>query len=101
MLEYGTDVVGGVRPGKGGEEVMGKAVYNTVEEAINVLETHSNASVRENIVSTIYVPPFAAKAAIMEAIAETGFEGYVGQEFIPTWDDPIEALSHGVQVCDV
>jgi hydroxypyruvate isomerase len=39
--------------------------------------------------------------AIMEAIAETGFEGYVGQEFIPTWDDPIEALSHGVQVCDV
>jgi len=39
--------------------------------------------------------------AIMEAIAETGYEGYVGQEFIPTWDDPLEALSHGVNVCDI
>jgi hydroxypyruvate isomerase len=39
--------------------------------------------------------------AIMDAIVETGFEGYVGQEFIPTWEDPIEALNHGVQVCDV
>lgn len=39
--------------------------------------------------------------AIMEAILETGYEGFVGQEFIPTWDDPIEALRHGVEVCDV
>jgi hydroxypyruvate isomerase len=39
--------------------------------------------------------------AIMEAIAETGFEGYVGQEFIPTWDDPLEALADGVSRCDV
>lgn len=39
--------------------------------------------------------------AIMEAIVETGYEGYVGQEFIPTWEDPLEALSHGVNVCDV
>ncbi len=39
--------------------------------------------------------------AIMKAIVETGFEGYVGQEFIPTWDDPIEALSQGVNICDV
>lgn len=39
--------------------------------------------------------------AIMEAIVETGFEGYVGQEFIPTWDDPMEALGQGVNICDV
>lgn len=39
--------------------------------------------------------------AIMRAIHETGFDGYVGQEFIPTWDDPMEALAHGVQVCDI
>lgn len=39
--------------------------------------------------------------AIMEAIIETGYEGFVGQEFIPTWDDPIKALEHGVNVCDV
>ncbi len=39
--------------------------------------------------------------AIMEAIVETGYDGYVGQEFVPTWDDPIEALRHGVEVCDV
>ncbi|MEX2602496.1 MAG: TIM barrel protein [Balneolaceae bacterium] len=39
--------------------------------------------------------------AIMEAIVETGYEGFVGQEFVPTWDDPLAALEHGVQVCDV
>lgn len=39
--------------------------------------------------------------AIMEAIVETGYEGFVGQEFVPTWDDPLEALAHGVNVCDV
>jgi len=39
--------------------------------------------------------------AIMEAIVETGYEGYVGQEFIPTWDEPFKALRHGVETCDV
>ncbi|MEX2641392.1 MAG: TIM barrel protein [Balneolales bacterium] len=39
--------------------------------------------------------------AIMEAIVETGFTGFVGQEFVPTWDDPLKALDHGVRVCDV
>jgi len=39
--------------------------------------------------------------AIMRAIADTGYQGYVGQEFIPTWDDPLQALEHGVSVCDV
>ncbi|RST75475.1 succinate--CoA ligase subunit alpha [Siminovitchia acidinfaciens] len=59
MLEYGTKIVGGVTPGKGGQEVAGVPVFNTVEEAVK--ETGANASV-------IYVPaPFAADA-IMEAV---------------------------------
>lgn len=58
MLEYGTQIVGGVTPGKGGTEVEGVPVYNTVSEAVE--KTGANASV-------IYVPaPFAADA-IMEA----------------------------------
>ncbi|MEK5098100.1 MULTISPECIES: succinate--CoA ligase subunit alpha [Bacillus] len=59
MLEYGTKIVGGVTPGKGGTEVEGVPVFNTVEDAVN--ETGATASV-------IYVPaPFAADA-IMEAV---------------------------------
>ncbi|MBM7552764.1 succinate--CoA ligase subunit alpha [Thalassobacillus pellis] len=58
MLDYGTKIVGGVTPGKGGTEVEGVPVFNTVEDAVK--ETGANASV-------IYVPaPFAADA-IMEA----------------------------------
>lgn len=38
---------------------------------------------------------------IMQAIAETGYQGFVGQEFIPTWKDPVAALRHAAKVCDV
>ncbi|NNE93899.1 MAG: TIM barrel protein [Verrucomicrobiales bacterium] len=38
---------------------------------------------------------------IMEAIVETGYKGFVAQEFIPNWDDPVAALRHAAQVCDV
>ncbi|MDM5310022.1 succinate--CoA ligase subunit alpha [Peribacillus frigoritolerans] len=59
MLEYGTKIVGGVTPGKGGTEVEGVPVFNTVSEAVT--ETGASASV-------IYVPaPFAADA-ILEAV---------------------------------
>ncbi|HEY9577497.1 MAG TPA: succinate--CoA ligase subunit alpha [Pseudobacillus sp.] len=59
MLEYGTKIVGGVTPGKGGTEVEGVPVFNTVSEAVKA--TGANASV-------IYVPaPFAADA-IVEAV---------------------------------
>ncbi|MGG0643641.1 succinate--CoA ligase subunit alpha [Sporosarcina gallistercoris] len=59
MLEYGTKIVAGVTPGKGGTEVEGVPVFNTMEEAVK--ETGANVSV-------IYVPaPFAADA-IMEAV---------------------------------
>ncbi|MBI1313488.1 TIM barrel protein [bacterium] len=39
--------------------------------------------------------------AIMRAIVETGYNGFVTQEFIPTWDDPVAALRHSAMVCDV
>jgi hydroxypyruvate isomerase len=38
---------------------------------------------------------------IMKAIAESGYKGFVGQEFIPTWKDPVAALRHAARVCDV
>jgi hydroxypyruvate isomerase len=39
--------------------------------------------------------------AIMRAILETGYTGYVSQEFIPTWPDKLAALRHAVRLCDV
>jgi hydroxypyruvate isomerase len=38
---------------------------------------------------------------IMRVIAETGYRGFVGQEFIPTWKDPVAALRHAARECDV
>ncbi|MFN2597572.1 MAG: succinate--CoA ligase subunit alpha [Pyrinomonadaceae bacterium] len=60
MVEYGTRVVGGVTPGKGGTTHEGVPVFNTVEEAVR--EAGANASV-------IYVPPPFAADAIIEAAA--------------------------------
>ncbi|MEI8384268.1 MAG: TIM barrel protein [Planctomycetota bacterium] len=39
--------------------------------------------------------------AVMHAILETGYQGFVAQEFIPTWPDKVEALRHAAKVCDV
>lgn len=39
--------------------------------------------------------------AIVEAILETGYDGFIGQEFIPTWDDKMASLEKGVEICDV
>src|SRR6476469_7901130 len=58
MVDYGTNVVGGVTPGKGGTTHEGIPVFNTVADAVR--ETGANASV-------IYVPPAFAADAIMEA----------------------------------
>lgn len=67
MLDYHTDVVCGVTPGKGGQEVEGKPVFNTVREACEYVLAREYVS-SEYMVSAIFVPPFAAKAAILEAV---------------------------------
>ncbi len=64
MLEYGTKVVGGVTPGKGGQEVHGVPVFNSVAEAKSA--TGANCAI-------IYVPAKFAKAAMLEDI-EAGME---------------------------
>ena len=76
-IKYGTNVVGGVTPGKGGTKHEGLDVFNTVEEARR--KTDANASV-------IFVPPPFAADAIMEATA-AGIELVVCiTEGIPTFD---------------
>jgi len=64
MLEYGTNVVGGVTPGKGGEKHLDRPVFNTVADAVN----HAGADT-----SVIFVPPAFAGDAIMEA-ADAGIK---------------------------
>ncbi len=64
MIEYGTNVVGGITPGKGGESHLNKPVFNTVAEAVK--QEGANVSV-------IFVPPAFAADAIMEA-AEAGIK---------------------------
>ncbi len=77
MIEYGTQVVGGVTPGKGGTKHLDKPVFNTVADA--VAQTGANVSI-------IFVPPAFAADAIMEA-AEAGIKVIVCiTEGIPTQD---------------
>ena len=77
MVEYGTRVVGGVTPGKGGKEHIGLPVFNTVQDAVD--ETGADASV-------IYVPPPFAADAILEA-ADAGIRVIVAiTEGIPVLD---------------
>ncbi|MDD5157051.1 succinate--CoA ligase subunit alpha [Sulfurimonas sp.] len=63
-LAYGTKIVGGVTPNKGGQEHLGKPVFNTVKDAVN--STHAT-------VSMIFVPPMFVADAVMEA-AEAGIK---------------------------
>lgn len=39
--------------------------------------------------------------AVMQAILDTGYGGFVAQEFIPTWDDPVQSLRHAAEICDI
>ncbi|NOX85238.1 MAG: succinate--CoA ligase subunit alpha [Chlorobi bacterium] len=77
MIDYGTNVVGGVTPGKGGQKHLEKPVFNTVKEAVDKKGAD---------VSVIFVPPAFAADAIMEA-AEAGIKVIVCiTEGIPTED---------------
>ncbi|GGM54682.1 succinyl-CoA synthetase alpha subunit [Halarchaeum rubridurum] len=77
MIEYGTNVVAGTSPGKGGQEVAGVPVYDTVEEAVE--EEDADASV-------VFVPPAFAADAIFEAL-DTDLDLVVAiTEGIPTQD---------------
>lgn len=58
MIDYGTQVVGGITPGKGGEMHLGRPIFNTVHDAVSA--TGANVSI-------IFVPPAFAADAIMEA----------------------------------
>ena len=77
MIEYGTNVVGGVTPGKGGQEHLGRPVFNTVKDAVE----QAGADV-----SIIFVPPAFAADAIMEA-ADAGIKVIIAiTEGIPVAD---------------
>lgn len=77
MIEYGTNVVGGVTPGKGGQSHLDQPVFNTVKEAVE--KTKANVSI-------IFVPPAFAADAIMEA-ADAGIKVIITiTEGIPTKD---------------
>ena len=78
MIAYGTQVVGGVTPGKGGQEHLGKPVFNTVADAVR--EVGANTSI-------IFVTPAFAADAIMEA-AEAGI-------------NVIIAITEGIPVADM
>jgi succinyl-CoA synthetase alpha subunit len=77
MIDYGTNVVGGVTPGKGGQEHLGKPVFNTVKESVENVQADT---------SIIFVPPAFAADAIMES-AEAGIKVIICiTEGIPTAD---------------
>lgn len=93
MIDYGTNLVGGVTPGKGGQEVSGKPVFNTVKEAI--------ASLGSIDATVVFAPPLRSKDAVFEAI-DAGIKFIVViAEKVPTKDGALMyayAKKHGVRI---
>jgi succinyl-CoA synthetase alpha subunit len=78
MREYGTNVVGGVTPGKGGQSVLGVPVFNTPQEAVNSLGNID--------VSVVFVPAAGVKDAAISAI-EAGIKlAVLVPDRVPVWD---------------
>src|ERR1041384_2670740 len=78
MREYGTNVAGGVTPGKGGQRVLGVPVFNTPQEAVNSLGNID--------VSVIFVPAAGVKDAAISAI-EAGIKlAVLVPDLVPVWD---------------
>jgi succinyl-CoA synthetase alpha subunit len=77
MIEYGTNIVAGVTPGKGGMTHLGIPVFNSVSDAVNHLEINT---------SIVFVPPMFAADAIMEAVQSNIKTIVAITEGIPTAD---------------
>lgn len=78
MREYGTNVVGGVTPGKGGQNVLGVPVFNTPQDAVNSLGNID--------VSVVFVPAAGVKEAAISAI-EAGIKlAVLVPDRVPVWD---------------
>jgi succinyl-CoA synthetase alpha subunit len=78
MREYGTNVIGGVTPGKGGQSVLGVPVFNTPQEAVNSLGNID--------VSVVFVPAAGVKDAAISAI-EAGIKlAVLVPDRVPAWD---------------
>jgi hydroxypyruvate isomerase len=80
-------------------QIMEGDVIRTIRENIDYIAHFHTGGVpgRHEIDETqeLYYP------AIMQAISESGFKGYVAQEFVPTWDDKLAALEQAIKICTV
>lgn len=80
MLRYGTPILAGVTPGKGGESVRGVPVFDSVEQVVSTFGRDAIG------VSVVIVPPFAALSAVTDAIEQAGCDVVVATEGIPRHD---------------
>lgn len=92
MLDYGTNVVGGVTPGKGGGEVLGLPVFNSCEDAVKTLGRIDT--------SVLFVPAAAIKDAAIDAIRAGVKTVVLVADRVPVWDAmeiADEAKKHGAE----
>lgn len=84
MKEFGTNVVAGCTPGKGGQEVLGVPVYDSVREAVQAVEARGDG--RTIDISVIFVPGGIAREAAIEAIEAGVKMVVVVPDRVPVWD---------------